>query len=93
MPTSAQVNDAALAARIRQLIDEGRLPVIIANRIHAGYGSGLECHACGRPILRDQIEYDVSEPTPLRLHMGCHVLWQTECVERIRQQPRVSLKA
>jgi len=40
-------------------------------------------------ITTEQIEYDAFGPhygAPLRLHWGCHVLWQLECVERARQQ-------
>jgi hypothetical protein len=42
-------------------------------------------------ITREQIEYHAFGPNygaALRLHWGCHVLWQLECVERTRQQQR-----
>jgi hypothetical protein len=86
MPTESQLRNKALRARIGQLIDGGELPAIIAKTIHAGYGSGLQCHACGRSITREQLEYETLFPKALRLHLGCHVLWQIECVVRARKR-------
>ena len=89
MPTEAQLRDAELRDRIRRWIDEGRLPVLLPGRICAGYGSGSKCPACEQPITSNQIEYDVDYPsngTPsLSLHLGCYVLWQIECMNRIRK--------
>ena len=94
MPTEAQLRDAELRDRIRRWIDEGRLPVLLPDRICAGYGSGSKCPACEQPITTDQIEYDVESPrngTPmLSLHLGCYVLWQIECVNRIRKEAKGS---
>jgi hypothetical protein len=86
MPTEYQLRDRALRARIRLLIDDGALPAVIAKRIHAGYGSGLQCHACGRSITPEQLEYETLVPKAFRLHVECHVLWQIECVERARKR-------
>jgi hypothetical protein len=85
MPTGSQLRDNALRARIRQLTDIGRLPVLLPDTIYASYGSGMKCHACDQPITQNQIEYDIANP-PLKLHLGCHTLWQMECSERTRQQ-------
>ena len=87
MPTESQLLNKALRARISRLIDEGELPAIIAKTIHADYGSGLQCHACGRPITPEQLEYDILVSKALRLHLGCHVLWQFECVKRVQSAP------
>ena len=87
MPTESQLRDPALRARIRQRIDEGGLPVTVPKKINAGYGTGSRCAACDQPITRSQVEYDIDEVpagAPLHLHLGCHVLWQIECVERLR---------
>ena len=44
MPTKTQSRDVALdAARINRLIDERRLPVVLADTVSAGYGSGVKC--------------------------------------------------
>jgi hypothetical protein len=87
MPTESRLRTKVLRARITQLIEERELPATIARTIHAGYGSGLQCHACGRSITAEQLEYDVLVPKRLRLHLECHVLWQIVCVERARRQP------
>ena len=89
MPTESQLRDAALRLRICQLIDDGRLPVMMAERIYGGYGSGGVCDACNQPITSTQVQYDVEDecdPTHHRLsfHMGCHVVWQLECVLRAK---------
>jgi len=87
--TDSQLQDDALRARIRQRIDLGRLPVFIPGTIQAGYGAGLKCYACGESVTRTQIEYHVHDPgygPPMSLHFRCHVIWQTECIERLRQK-------
>jgi hypothetical protein len=89
MPTESQLRDPALRAFIARSIDEGRLPLIVTKTIGVGFGSGAECVACGQMITREQIEYHAFGPNyraALRLHWGCHVLWQLECVERMRRQ-------
>ena len=87
--TDSQLRDDALRARIRQQIDIGRLPVFIPGKILAGYGAALKCSACGESVTRNQIEYHVHDPgygPPLSLHFRCHVIWQTECIERLSRQ-------
>jgi len=77
-------------ARIRRRIDEGRLPVHLPDRINAGHGSGSTCTACDQPISTGDIEYDIEDPrngiARLSLHLECYLLWQIECVKRIREQ-------
>jgi len=95
MPTESQLQDVALRDLIRRLIDEGRLPLFLANKISAGYGSGSKCNGCDQPVTRTQIEYDLEDPgsgtAHLILHLGCYVLWQIECVKRIRARNQSSL--
>ena len=91
MPTKSQLRDVALqAARISRLIDERRLPLVLADRVGAGYGSGSKCIGCDQPITHTQIEYDVQDSTPctprLSLHLRCYVLWQSECVRRMEKR-------
>ena len=87
MPTESQLRDTALRALILQRMDEGRLPLILTKTIGVGHGSGTECVACGQVIATEQIEYQAFGPNygaALRLHWGCHVLWQLECLKRTR---------
>ena len=80
MPTESQLRDTELRMRVRQRIEHGTLPVVLPERIFAGYGSGGRCVACDQEISSTQIEYEVEAlGSPLRFHLGCHVVWQLEC--------------
>ena len=82
MPIESQLRNGALRLLVRQLLENGRLPVILPKQIAAGYGSGRVCAACDEPITSTQVEYEVDECLNggrLRFHMGCHVVWQLEC--------------
>jgi hypothetical protein len=92
MPTESQLRDVALRALIRARIEAGKLPLVLSRTISVGFGSGLECMGCRQPIGREHIEYHafgVSYGTAIRLHWGCHILWQLECIERTRPQASV----
>jgi hypothetical protein len=85
VPTESQLQDPTLRLHVRQLIENGQLPAVLSERIFAGYGSGRVCVACDRAITASQIEYEVedsSQDRRLIFHMGCHVVWQLECVRR-----------
>jgi hypothetical protein len=45
MPIESQLRDTALRLRVRERIEDGRLPVMVPTRIDAGYGSGHVCVA------------------------------------------------
>ena len=89
MATEPQTDDSGLSAFIRRRIDNGLLPQTFAKTISVGLGSGGKCVACDQPIETEQVEYQVFGPRygkALRLHWGCHILWQLECIERMRRQ-------
>ena len=91
MPTESQLQDPALRAFIRQRLEDGLLPLILTKTIAVGYGSGSKCLACDQPVTLEQIEYQAFGPrygAALCLHWGCHVIWQLECLARIRKQRR-----
>jgi len=87
MAAKSPVQTSKLRAHICSLIDEGRLPVLLPEKISAGYGSGSKCHGCNQPVTATQIEYDIEEcknaTVQLSLHLGCYLLWQIECVKRM----------
>jgi hypothetical protein len=93
MPTESQLHDSALRTLIRRRMDAGELPLVLSRTISVRPGSGLECAACRQTIEHQHIEYHafgLRYGTAVRLHWGCHVLWQLECVERTRPQVRGS---
>jgi hypothetical protein len=49
-------------------------------RTWAGQGTGRPCHGCGRPILPQQIEYEVelNSGKILRFHFACQQLWEDQ---------------
>jgi len=82
MPTESQLRDHDLRVRIRRLIEQGVLPVMVPKQIAGGYGSGDLCVACEKPITGTQVEYEIEDfrnGRSLRFHLGCHVVWQIEC--------------
>ncbi len=82
MPTESQLRNE-LRRRVRERIEFGQLPVMMAKQVAAGYGSGRVCAACDEPITSTQVEYEVDDCRDgyrlLRFHPGCHSLWQLEC--------------
>jgi hypothetical protein len=82
MPIESWLRDTALRLLIRQLVESGRLPVLLPRQIAAGYGSGRLCCACDDPIASTQVEYEVDDYRDggrLWFHRGCHMAWQLEC--------------
>lgn len=84
MPTESQLRDAELRRRIGEKIDADLLPVLIPASIGGGHGSGAQCAACDQPITSTQVEYSTATKSgELNMHLGCHVIWQIECVARL----------
>lgn len=83
MPLDAAFRDIELRGRVRQLIEQGRLPLIPSvERMAAGYGTGHTCAACNHAITSAQMEYEVQGVgTPLWFHLGCRLIWQLECAQ------------
>ena len=90
MPES-QLRDPELCTRIRWRIDVALLPVVLPGLIRSGYGVGHRSQACDLPIAREEIEYqvDLESGFSLSLYMGCYVLWQIECLARIRAEQQL----
>jgi hypothetical protein len=73
----------SLAEMVRERLDAGILPFDIPVKLWAGMGSGQPCTACEQPILKAQVEYELQydaadDHAPIRLHAGCHGLWEAE---------------
>jgi hypothetical protein len=92
MPSESHPPGIELHALIGRLIDEGRLPVLLPDIVSAGYGCGSRCDGCDQPVTHTQIEYEVGDrrdgTSQLSLHLECYVLWQIECVKRMKKRKR-----
>jgi len=79
LPREIVVPDT-LARIIRSKLEDGTLPCEEPNRLRAGIGSGEPCTACERPIPPSQTEYEpqYNNRATIRLHLGCHGLWEAE---------------
>jgi hypothetical protein len=74
------MDEAAIRARIRTMVETSVLPCDEPDKTWAGKGSGTHCAACGQPILLTEVEFEVDVAgTTLRLHRLCHQLWLEEC--------------
>lgn len=88
MPGASVLSDDELLQRVKQRIDEGRLPVVLPSLISAGYGAGTApCVVCDLEILSDQVIYEIDDPRDvdemLPFHFACYVIWQRECAQRL----------
>jgi len=61
MPIEPVSPESELRSRVLQRIEGGRLPLMLSARIDAGYGEGVRCDLCDKPIAPDKIEYDVTD--------------------------------
>ena len=70
----------SLAEMVRDKLATGTLPLEDPVKLWAGHGRGQPCAACEQPILEAQVEYEPQYEgrQPIRLHAGCHGLWEAE---------------
>jgi hypothetical protein len=79
------VDKVTIRARVRGLIESGTLPCDEPEKTWAGNGAGERCLACGDPIGRQEIEFEVEfAGRTILLHGPCHRIWLEEC-EPLRQ--------
>jgi hypothetical protein len=89
MPPELRMVESELLYRVRQRIDDGRLPVANAPSVNAGYAAAAECCAvCDQQIGSGQISYEVTLPAPMIFHRKCYMVWQHECGQRIAEAAR-----
>jgi hypothetical protein len=84
MPESMNFDQQELRLEARRRVAAGRLPSEPQQYLWAGAGDGQPCSLCDRPIMPDQIEYELQfnkDPqVVLRFHRICHQAWELECV-------------
>jgi hypothetical protein len=74
------MDEAAIRARIRTMVETGVLPCDEPQLTWAGKSGGTHCAACGQQISPPEFEFEVDVAgTTLRLHQLCHQLWLEEC--------------
>lgn len=76
------MNNESPTVEIKRRVAAGLLPRAKRFRAFAGRSYGATCDACGRPIPRSAIQYEVdlvddSElvSSTIMMHASCHVLW------------------
>jgi len=81
----SRMRDAALRLRVRERIEDGRLPVMAPRRINGSHGSGHICAVCDQPITSDQVDYELADYRDgkrLCFHQDCCMVWEIECARR-----------
>jgi hypothetical protein len=75
------VEEVAIRARIRELLETKTLPCDEPRATWAGNGGGQRCVACTNAIAPTEIEFevDLASGLTLRLHRRCHDIWRQEC--------------
>ena len=86
MPSELRLTEATLRWMARQLIAEGRLPVIARMCwVNVVCGNGATCRLCGTPVDAHQLQYKLIDCSSggggsTSLHAICHAAWR-ECAE------------
>jgi hypothetical protein len=75
------MDDTAIRARIRTMLETGALPCEEPGKTWAGRGAGTHCSACAETIRAQDIEFEVDlrSGSPIRLHRRCYEIWLEEC--------------
>jgi hypothetical protein len=80
----------------RERIAKEQIPREGATRFWAGFGTGLSCALCDKPMQSDEIEYEVrpveAAVQTLGFHRVCHYAWQLECARVKRRSRGASVK-
>jgi hypothetical protein len=77
-------NGNELRQKAREAILSGRIPSHPPERTWGGRGVGANCAICGRPVTRDEVEFEVEfgsdDPAVgnYRFHYECHAAWDQE---------------
>lgn len=76
--------EAELRPIARERIANGQLPRQVPSKMWGGPGIGQPCALCGKPILREEVEYELEGHVDetlrsFRFHVVCQSVWQLEC--------------
>ena len=79
-------DEARLREQARTAIQTGRLPSRAPDRTWGGPGVGAECSVCGRPVTKDELEFQIEfahdgarpELDRHHVHIRCFAAWEFE---------------
>jgi hypothetical protein len=80
------MDDDSLREKARLAIDSGKLPNRTPDRTWGGPGVGAECSVCGRPVGRDEMEFEIEFAhdgtmpglDKFHVHLRCFAVWEME---------------
>ena len=76
--------EAELRPIARERIANRQLPQQAPSQMWGGHGTGQPCALCDKPILPEEIEYELEghidgTVRSFRFHLVCQSVWQLEC--------------
>jgi hypothetical protein len=80
------MDDESVREKVREVIENEKLPNRRPDRTWGGPGVGAECTVCGRAVGRDEMEFEIQfahdgkHPglDKFHLHMRCFAIWEME---------------
>lgn len=84
------MEEQALRAKAREVLDTGKLPNGRPDRVWGGPGAGGSCAVCDLPVQHDQVEFGLEfarrgdNPDKHHVHIRCFAAWE---FERRRNSP------
>jgi hypothetical protein len=79
-------DEMILRQHAREALQAGKIPANRPERTWGGPGVGAQCTICGRPVGRDELEFevefardgDVPSLDKFHLHLRCFAAWEFE---------------
>ncbi len=79
-------DELRLREQARAVIQSGKLPSRSPDRTWGGPGVGAECTVCGRPVTKDELEFEIQFARDgdnpgldkFHVHIRCFAAWEFE---------------
>ena len=79
-------DEPRLREQAREAIQNGKLPSRGPDRTWGGPGVGAECSVCGRPVKKDEMEFEIEFAhdgegpglDKFHIHIRCFAAWEFE---------------
>lgn len=79
------LDEAALREKAREILREGKLPVVAPTRTWGGPGVGAPCAICGARVTREEKEFEIQFEQDggggldkYHVHIRCFAAWEFE---------------